>query len=497
LIKKFIHFLILLAPAALITLIMGMALIQGIEHVWLERIFVLSGVISLFAIVYACGLLVALHTNHDEKEKELYMNNMSFSANEQKNRQLRAEIEKLTGMREIQMSSHIDSFSDLLRNILKITHIATEARSLTIFLESRDQFGIVYPKTHMRWEPVNSKIPGEVFVFFENELMLYDNKVSQFEDFSIDLQNARNINDREIVSELSFEGEISGLIQYTPNFDKSEDVKHEEKLEQWLKEFKLSVIGAYSCWKTRSPRTDECESTTVISVPIVTQDLMIGVLSAEFVGMQRDGAFNEQLRAYQNTLIDYGRNIGQPLKKEELYEEAIKDAMTGLFNKAHYESLLNEHFHRMKRYGRDLSFIFIDIDHFKKINDNYGHLTGDIALKYVSRLIMENIRQSDMAFRIGGEELCVLLVETGIEMSISVAEKLRSIIEQTEFPKEGGGHIRFTASFGVAVIDSDMKEPHDLTSAADKAVYNAKETGRNKVVSWDEIKNEISSTSST
>jgi len=487
--KKGILLLVVFAPSALITLILGLALLQGVDHVWLDRVFIASSILSVLSIVYACGLLLALHANFTEKTKELDMNNMSFSANEQKNRQLQAEIEKLTGMREIQMSSHIDSFSDLLRNILKITHIATEARSLTIFLESRDQFGIVYPKTNMRWEPSNSKIPGEVFVFFENELMLYDNSVAEFEDFSIDIEKAKvNGEGREITSEFSFEGEVVGQIKYTPSFNNFETSKNQINLKEWLKNFKLSVAGAYSCWKTRSPRIDEGERSTVISVPIVTQDLMIGVLSAEFVGAQRDGSFNQQLRSYQNILIDYGRNIGQPLKKEELYEEAIKDAMTGLFNKAHYESQLNEHFHRMKRYDRDLSFIFIDIDHFKNINDTYGHLTGDIALKYVSRLIMDNIRKSDIAFRIGGEELCVLLVETGLEMSVSVAEKLRSIIENTEFPKEGGGYIKFTSSFGVACLDSDMKEPHDLTAAADKSVYSAKETGRNKVVSWKEIK---------
>ena len=346
--KKLILLLVVFAPSALVTLILGLALLKGVDHVWLDRVFLVSSILSFLSIIYACGLLLALHASFIEKTKELDMNNMSFSANEQKNRQLQTEIEKLTGMREIQMSSHIDSFSDLLQNILKITHIATEARSLTIFLESRDEFGIVYPKTSMRWEPSNSKIPGEVFVFFENELKLHDNSVAEFEDFSMEVEKIKINNDgREITSELSFEGEVFGQIKYIPSFNVSEESKN--KLEAWVRTFKLSVAGAYSCWKTRSPRIDEGENSTFISVPIVTQDLMIGVLSAEFVGAQRDGSFNEQLRSYQNTLIDYGRNIGQPLKKEELYEEAIKDAMTGLFNKAHYESQLNEHFHRMKR----------------------------------------------------------------------------------------------------------------------------------------------------
>jgi diguanylate cyclase (GGDEF)-like protein len=488
--KNLIVALVILAPASVVSFIMGLAMIQGVEHVWLERTFMVSAAISIFTIIYACGLLAILFTNYSQKSKELEQTSLSFTDNEYKVRKLQTEIEKLTGMKEIQMSSHIDSFSDLLRNILKVTHIATEARSLTIFLESREQFGIVYPKTHMRWEPSSSKVPGELFAFFEHELMLHDSKVKEFEDFSIDVSKVKLDNDGKVVNtEFSFEGDVFGTIEYLPNFlINQENVKYEEKLGEWLKLFKLSVAGVYYCWKTRSPRVDEVESATIISVPILTQGLMIGVLSAEFVGMQRDGSFNEQLRQYQNILVDYARNIGQPLKKEELYEAAIKDAMTGLFNKAHYESQLTEHFHRMKRYERDLSFIFLDIDHFKKINDNYGHLTGDIALKYVSRLIMDNIRQSDIAFRIGGEELVVLLIETGIDMAISVAEKLRSIIESTEFPKEGGGSIRFTASFGVACMNSDMEEPQDLISAADKSVYHAKETGRNKVISWDEIK---------
>jgi diguanylate cyclase (GGDEF)-like protein len=256
-----------------------------------------------------------------------------------------------------------------------------------------------------------------------------------------------------------------------------------EDLEKWVGDFEIKVSGAYSCWQNRVLITHNIEDSTMISVPILSQGLIIGVLCAEYVGLQNNHAFSQDLRKIHNLLLDYGRNIGQPLKKEELYEQAIKDAMTGLFNKAHYESQLHENFHRTRRYNRDLTFIFLDIDHFKNINDTYGHLTGDIALKSVAKILKDNIRQTDTAFRIGGEELCVLLPESGHEEGLSVAEKLREVIEFTEFPTDQNFTIRFTASFGVASLTADMTKPDQLVKAADEAVYKAKKTGRNKVIS--------------
>ena len=160
---------------------------------------------------------------------------------------------------------------------------------------------------------------------------------------------------------------------------------------------------------------------------------------------------------------------------------AIKDGLTGLFNKAHFEMQLNDHFHRMQRYKRDLSLIQMDIDHFKSVNDKYGHLMGDQVLKGVARILSDNVRRSDIAFRVGGEEMCVLLVETSIGEALGVAEKLRAILERAEFPLKNNGQLKVTASFGVADLNSGARRPEDLIEMADAALYRAKAAGRNRV----------------
>lgn len=488
--KNYLLVLSWVIPPSLVALISGIAVLKGVEHEWLNIIFVVCLGLSPLAIIYASGLCIALHEAFEKKNRELELSNLSFSANEQKTRQLQEEIEKLTGMREIQMSSHIDSFSDVLKNILKITHIATEARALTIYLESHNKIGMAFPKTHMRWEPHSSKLPGEIFIFFNEELILETKDVESLGYFEIDhfIEHSDENQNIELCAAISCREISIGEIYYRNTLNIKRTVEeNKESISNWLRNFDLRTSGIFSCWQTRSSITHETETSAYVSVPILSQGLMVGVLSAEFHGLQQDHHSKQELKKHRNILLDYGRNIGQPLKKEELYEQAIKDALTGLFNKAHYENQLHEHFHRMCRYERDLSFIFLDIDHFKNINDSYGHITGDMALKSVSKIIVENIRKSDIAFRIGGEELCVLLIETGLEESLAVAEKLREVIERSDFPKEGGGHIHFTASFGVACLTSDMKEPNDLVSVADKAVYQAKRTGRNKVVSFEEI----------
>lgn len=474
-------------PPSIVALICGLAMVQGIEHPWLNTALIISLAITPLMMIYSTSLCITLNEHLSNKIKELDLANLSFSETEVKNRHLQEEIEKLTGMREIQMSSHIESFSDLLRNILKVTHIATDARSLTIFLESHEVLGCAYPKAHMRWEKNDSQVPGEIYVFFEEELLLQsrDEKILDRFNGKAVLQNSMDDENIPTSITLIHDGRPVGQVydDEIENLGPDQAKQRLDALEKWVGGFEIKVSGAYSCWQNRVLITHNIENSTLISVPILSQGLIIGVLCAEYVGLQNHHAFSQDLRKIHNLLLDYGRNIGQPLKKEELYEQAIKDAMTGLFNKAHYESQLHENFHRTRRYHRDLTFIFLDIDHFKNINDTYGHLTGDIALKSVAKILKDNIRQTDTAFRIGGEELCVLLPESGHEEGLAVAEKLREVIEFTEFPTDQNFTIRFTASFGVASLTEDMTKPEQLVKAADEAVYKAKKTGRNKVIS--------------
>ncbi|MBF0235302.1 MAG: diguanylate cyclase [Desulfamplus sp.] len=155
--------------------------------------------------------------------------------------------------------------------------------------------------------------------------------------------------------------------------------------------------------------------------------------------------------------------------------EATFDPLTKLYNRRIFKLLISQEMSKFRRYGKIFSIIFIDLDHFKNVNDTFGHDAGDIVLKETANILRKKIREADFPARWGGEEIIILLPETDLQGAVAVAEKLRFDIADFEFPKVG--HV--TASFGVASI-KDTEE--SLLSDADKALYEAKQTGRNRVV---------------
>lgn len=156
--------------------------------------------------------------------------------------------------------------------------------------------------------------------------------------------------------------------------------------------------------------------------------------------------------------------------------EAVIDPLTKLYNRNFFDSYLAQEVEKAKRYQRELSLIMGDIDRFKQFNDTYGHLVGDRVLTAVSQILRMHCRQSDIAVRWGGEELAVLLPETGREGAETVAERIRQAVEENQFDDIH----RITISLGVAELKTDGR---DLLSRADDALYKAKEAGRNRVVS--------------
>jgi len=163
-----------------------------------------------------------------------------------------------------------------------------------------------------------------------------------------------------------------------------------------------------------------------------------------------------------------------------LERESNTDYLTGFFNRKNFQQIAEGELNRSRRRDTALSFIFCDIDHFKAINDTYGHGTGDEVLKHFSRVIKANIRAYDSVWRWGGEEFLLQLPETDAAEAKDVANKLRSIIEQTDF-YDGQQKIHLTASFGVAEIAAQEKIDH-LLARLDKLLYQAKHQGRNLVI---------------
>ncbi|TWC22934.1 MULTISPECIES: GGDEF domain-containing protein [unclassified Pseudomonas] len=156
------------------------------------------------------------------------------------------------------------------------------------------------------------------------------------------------------------------------------------------------------------------------------------------------------------------------------------DRLTGLYNRGHWEESLKAAYARHQRYGNNSSLVMFDIDHFKRVNDTYGHQAGDKVIEQVARLVREHVRDSDVAGRYGGEEFGVVLSDTDKAGARMFAERLRKAVEEMDVPY-GDVVIRFTISLGVADLSRPSSSHAELIAWADEALYTSKKTGRNRV----------------
>lgn len=167
----------------------------------------------------------------------------------------------------------------------------------------------------------------------------------------------------------------------------------------------------------------------------------------------------------------------------ELYERAVHDPLTGLNNRATLDETCAAELHRARRYQRPLSIIMIDVDHFKRINDEHGHTVGDEVLRRIASTIAQTLRRSDWAFRYGGEELLLILPEVDHDAAMVTGGRLRERVESCRFEVAEGAVFQATISLGVATYPADGEHQDELIQRADQALYAAKATGRNRCVS--------------
>lgn len=166
---------------------------------------------------------------------------------------------------------------------------------------------------------------------------------------------------------------------------------------------------------------------------------------------------------------------------EQLAKLSMTDRLTGLLNRGTWENLVDAEFERFRRYGQATSLVMFDIDFFKKVNDNHGHMAGDEVIKHTADTARSNLRQSDSIGRYGGEEFGIVLPETDAEGARIICERIRETIEQSVV-QTSAAPVRYTVSVGIAQLTDKPKNHMKWMQQADEALYAAKKSGRNCVV---------------
>jgi len=217
----------------------------------------------------------------------------------------------------------------------------------------------------------------------------------------------------------------------------------------------------------------------LLTIGIIVIYLLISFLLFKFFGLWVNVIYPVIAIILSSVSVTVHSEVASAIEKGRLYNLAVEDGLTKLYVVRHFKEILSLEMAKAQRYKRPLSIIISDIDHFKAVNDTYGHLAGDFVLKEAANVFKSTCREGDIAGRYGGEEFIILLPETDREGGVEFAERLRKLIEGLTL-EYNNIKLNITISFGVAEFNNEIS-PAGLIKRADEALYVAKETGRNKV----------------
>lgn len=219
---------------------------------------------------------------------------------------------------------------------------------------------------------------------------------------------------------------------------------------------------------------------SIACVPVKSHDKVFGVI--ELINSIECGIFDESDEQILTAIADFaGIAISNAKALDKIKQLVITDDLTGLYNSRYFFEQIEYEVERSKRYNSPLSLVFFDLDHFKNVNDTYGHLTGSRLLSEVGAVVSENIRKTDKAARYGGDEFVIILPHTNKSGALAFAVKLHIDLNNKLFFSNNGDRLVVSGSFGVASFPDDAVNSSELISMADEAMYLVKENGRNGV----------------
>ncbi len=256
------------------------------------------------------------------------------------------------------------------------------------------------------------------------------------------------------------------------------DLYLSENLEQKISEAIKSC--ARTALKTIREVTEvDSDGRHILSLPLSFEDRKFGAIYLIFSPdrFKNNQGFSDDEKNFMNTLRHH---LGLIIENQRLFEEAITDSLTKLYLRRFFLAALDKEISRAKRYQLDLGILLLDIDNFKKFNDTYGHQAGDHVLHETAQRLVENIRAVDTPGRYGGEEIALLLPQTGIKETYIVAERIRKSIENAEYNFRNAS-MKVTVSIGISSLHMRNVSMEQLIEEADQALYAAKSKGRNQV----------------
>lgn len=261
-------------------------------------------------------------------------------------------------------------------------------------------------------------------------------------------------------------------------------LKPGEGIAGWVAQEGIAVIvpdvSLDKRFSSRANKQTHFKTRSLMCVPIKSQGRVIGVL--EVVNKTTGEPFTKEDLNLLMRLVDQAAlTIERTTLYQKMAELVVTDDLTKLFNTRYLNRTIETEIQRSNRYKTSISLIFIDIDYFKNINDQHGHLIGSKILVELGQLIIKCLRSIDIVARYGGDEFVVVLPQTPPQAAVQIAERIRKSVEQNTFLKKEGYALKMTASFGVASYPESAKTKENLIRLADEAMYRVKYTTRNGV----------------
>jgi diguanylate cyclase (GGDEF)-like protein len=302
------------------------------------------------------------------------------------------------------------------------------------------------------------------------------------------VQQASKIAESDLVYIALREGESSRFKIHefwAPSRGGLKPVELEEELASWVCQSKKPIrysLGQREKWFPVFERQEGMLGSvqSFLLVPLLVEGRVMGVLR---LNSRKPSAYGEYEQDVLQTLANQtALALDKVNKVETIRNLAVRDGLTGLYNHRHFQEKLTEEWIKSERYKKNLALILMDVDHFKKFNDTYGHPEGDKVLVGVSRILQETVRdKADTVARYGGEEFAVILPETDGREALDLGERIRKNVENQLFEYEAKKVYRVTLSLGVSCFPQDARDKRLMVQCADQALYSAKKNGRNQV----------------